>query len=80
MSLRELYDERQPLYEKYAGITVNVDDLSINVFTGKMSLGGLRIGNPEGFNTESLFTLKSVDVAVVVSLTKIFGQRHGTQV
>ena len=29
MSLRDLYDERIPLYEKYADITVNVDDLSI---------------------------------------------------
>ena len=29
MSLRELYDERKPLYEQYAEITVNSDDLSI---------------------------------------------------
>ena len=27
MSLRELYDERKPLYERYADITVDVDDL-----------------------------------------------------
>lgn len=29
MSLRDMYDERKPLYEKYADITINVDDLSI---------------------------------------------------
>ena len=29
MCLRELYDEREPLYRKYADIVVNVDDLSI---------------------------------------------------
>lgn len=29
MSLRDLFDERRPLYEHYAEVTVNVDDLSI---------------------------------------------------
>ena len=29
MTVKELYDERQPLYEKYADITVNVTGLSI---------------------------------------------------
>ena len=29
MSLRELFDERRPLYERYAEITVDVDDLTI---------------------------------------------------
>ena len=29
MSLRELYEERKPLYERYAGLTVNVDGLTI---------------------------------------------------
>ena len=29
MSLRELYDERRPLYERYADVSVNVDNLSI---------------------------------------------------
>lgn len=29
MSLSEMYDERKPLYEKYADITVDVDNLSI---------------------------------------------------
>ena len=37
MSLRELYDERQPLYEKYAQITVNVDDLSITAAARKVA-------------------------------------------
>ncbi len=29
MSLRELFDERRPLYERYAEVTVDVDDLTI---------------------------------------------------
>ena len=29
MSLRDLYEERTPLYERYADVTVNVDGLSI---------------------------------------------------
>ena len=29
MSLRELFDERKPLYERHADLVVNVDDLSI---------------------------------------------------
>lgn len=29
MSLRELFAERKPLYEKYAEVTVNIDDLNI---------------------------------------------------
>ena len=37
MSLRELYDERKPLYEKYADITVNVDDLSITAAARKVA-------------------------------------------
>lgn len=37
MSLRELYDERLPLYEKYAGITVDVDDLSITAAARKVA-------------------------------------------
>lgn len=37
MSLRDLYDERKPLYEKYAEITVNVDDLSITAAARKVA-------------------------------------------
>lgn len=37
MSLRDLYDERKPLYERYAGITVNVDDLSITAAARKVA-------------------------------------------
>lgn len=37
MSLRELYDERKPLYEQYADITVNVDDLSITAAARKVA-------------------------------------------
>ncbi|MEE0845984.1 MAG: shikimate kinase [Eggerthellaceae bacterium] len=37
MSLRELYDERKPLYEHYADITVDVDDLSITAAARKVA-------------------------------------------
>lgn len=37
MSLRELYDERKPLYEKYADITVDVNDLSITAAARKVA-------------------------------------------
>ena len=37
MSLRELYDERLPLYEKYADITVDVNDLSITAAARKVA-------------------------------------------
>lgn len=37
MSLRELYDERRPLYEQYAEITVDVNDLSITAAARKVA-------------------------------------------
>ena len=37
MSLRDLYDERKPLYERYADITVDVDDLSITAAARKVA-------------------------------------------
>ena len=37
MSLRELYDERLPLYERYAEVTVDVDDLSITATARKVA-------------------------------------------
>ena len=37
MSLRDLFDERKPLYEKYADIIVNVDDLSITAAARKVA-------------------------------------------
>ena len=37
MSLHDLYDERKPLYEKYAQITVNVDDLTITAAARKVA-------------------------------------------
>ena len=37
MSLRELFDERLPLYERYAGITVDVDDLTITAAARKVA-------------------------------------------
>ena len=37
MSLRDLYEERKPLYQRYADITVNVDDLSITAAARKVA-------------------------------------------
>lgn len=37
MSLRDLYDERKPLYEKYANVTVNVDHPSITAAARKVA-------------------------------------------
>ena len=37
MSMRELYDEREPLYRKYADIIVNVDDLNITAAARKVA-------------------------------------------
>ncbi len=37
MSLRDLYDERKPLYDQYADITVNVDHLSITAAARKVA-------------------------------------------
>ncbi len=37
MSLRDLFDERKPLYEKYADITVDVCDLSITAAARKVA-------------------------------------------
>ena len=37
MSLRELYEERLPLYERYADVTVDVDDLSITAAARKVA-------------------------------------------
>ena len=37
MSLRDLYEERLPLYDHYADITVNIDDLSITAAARKVA-------------------------------------------
>ena len=37
MSLRELYDERLPLYENYADLTVDIDDLSLTAAARKVA-------------------------------------------
>ena len=37
MGLRGLYDERRPLYERYADVTVNVDGLPISVAARKVA-------------------------------------------
>ena len=37
MSLRDLYEERKPLYEKYADATINIDHLTITAASRKVA-------------------------------------------
>ncbi len=47
MSLRELYDERLPLYEKFAQITVDVNDLTITAAARKVADALVQAGSVE---------------------------------
>ncbi len=51
---------------RITGTPVKLEDVSISVFSGKGTLKGLVIGNPEGFNTEHAFALGTVRVDVDV--------------
>lgn len=44
--------------------SVELDAVDLSVFSGNGSLTGLRVGNPEGFNSEHIFALDQIDVAV----------------
>ncbi|MEM7394629.1 MAG: hypothetical protein AAF492_20020, partial [Verrucomicrobiota bacterium] len=51
---------------KVLGVPVTLEKAKVSPLTGKAHLGGLDIGNPEGFNTESLFKLSDVAVDMQV--------------
>ena len=48
------------------GTEVKLQKANISLFTGKGHLTGLFIGNPEGFQTDSAFTLNEVKLALNV--------------
>jgi uncharacterized protein involved in outer membrane biogenesis len=45
------------------GVPVTLKGAKVSLFSGKIRLEGLRIGNPEGYKTPSMFDLGSMDVA-----------------
>jgi len=49
---------------KVTGTGVTLDKVGISPFSGQGALGGLRIGNPEGFNTPNAFELGKVSVSI----------------
>ncbi len=61
-----------PTAEEKLGVDLEVGNASISLFAGSMTLEGLSVGNPEGFDRPELFTLaRSVqDVAVWPLITK----------
>ena len=51
---------------KVTGTQVQLEDVSISMFSGKGTLSGLVIGNPEGFQTDHAFALGTVRVDVAL--------------
>lgn len=49
---------------KVTGTGVTLDKVGISPFSGQGALGGLRIANPEGFNTPNAFELGQVSVSI----------------
>ena len=49
------------------GVPVSLESASVNLFSGKASLKGLEIGNPEGFDTPYLFHLDSIAIDICLS-------------
>jgi len=56
----------QNVVPKITGTTVKLEDVDISLFSGKGTLKGLVIGNPEGFHTDHAFALGTVRVDVDV--------------
>jgi len=44
------------------GVPATLDDASLSLLRGTAGLAGLHIGNPEGFKTDSIFDLASIDI------------------
>ncbi len=49
---------------RYTGSPVTLDRVSLSPFSGKGSLYGLDVGNPEGFESPSAFSLEEIDLAL----------------
>jgi hypothetical protein len=46
------------------GTSVELDSVNLSIFSGSGSLGGLRVGNPEGFSDDTLVSLGGVDMRI----------------
>lgn len=46
---------------------VTLDHVSISVLSGKGTLKGLNVGNPEGFKSENIFALGQIDIEIDTS-------------
>ncbi len=60
----------QEIGPRVLGVPVTLADVDIRPFQGEARIQGLKIGNPEGFKTEGLFDLDSLDVAVDLASLK----------
>lgn len=49
---------------KVTGTTMNVSDIDVRLFDGKVQVQGVVMGNPEGFNTPSSFELGEILIEV----------------
>ena len=43
--------------------TASIDDVDISLFSGRVALKGLKIGNPAGFSDKNVFELKEISVS-----------------
>ncbi len=58
--LKPAFEKARPMIEEKLGTTLEIDDLAVQILLGRLSVDGIRLGNPEGFNqTPHLFTLTS---------------------
>lgn len=46
-----------PAAEETLGVSLALDDVGFNLFRGTVRVAGLKVGNPEGFTTETLYSL-----------------------
>ncbi len=55
------------------GVETKLDDVSLGLFSGSMSMKGLSVANPEGFKSDHFFKLNDGEVAV--SLGSLMGDK-----
>lgn len=47
-----------------AGVSVSLDNASVSISSGKGSLSGLNVGNPDGFKTDGAFNLGEISITL----------------
>jgi len=57
---------------KLAGVPVQLEHADVNLFTGKVRIKGLLIGNPEGFHTASAMEIN--DFMLKIKMTSLFSK------